>query len=53
MGQYNDKHLFEQIHMTLFLAALFHSFPIGMVVLYSRQTIRRWDLFEDDEMRRY
>lgn len=38
--------------MTLFLAALFHSFPIGMVVLYSRQTIRRWDLFEDDEMRR-
>lgn len=39
--------------MTLFLAALFHSFFVGLVALYSRQINRRWDIFEDDEMCRY
>ncbi len=50
--QYGDKHFFEQIHMALFLAALLHTFFVGVVALYSRQTDRRWDIFEDDEMRR-
>lgn len=39
--------------MALFLAALLHTFFVGVVALYSRQTDRRWDIFEDDEMRRY
>lgn len=39
--------------MALFLAALLHTFFVGIVALYSRQTNRRWDIFEDDEMRRY
>eukprot|EP00903_Cladosiphon_okamuranus_P015597 g14402.t1 len=51
--EYGDKHFFEQIHMALFLAALLHTFFVGIVALYSRQTNRRWDIFEDDEMRRY
>lgn len=38
--------------MALFLAALLHTFFVGIVALYSRQTNRRWDIFEDDEMRR-
>ncbi|CAM9604930.1 unnamed protein product, partial [Ascophyllum nodosum] len=51
--EYNDKHMFEMIHMTLFLAAIFHSFFVGLVAYYSRNINRRWDIFEDDEMRRY
>ncbi|CAN0493614.1 unnamed protein product, partial [Ectocarpus sp. 12 AP-2014] len=51
--QYGDKHFFEQIHMALFLAALLHTFFVGVVALYARQINRRWDIFEDDEMRRY
>ncbi|CAB1110578.1 unnamed protein product [Ectocarpus sp. CCAP 1310/34] len=51
--EYGDKHFFEQIHMALFLAALLHTFFVGVVALYARQINRRWDIFEDDEMRRY
>lgn len=39
--------------MTLFLGAIFHSFFVGLVAFYSRNINRRWDIFEDDEMRRY
>lgn len=39
--------------MALFLAALLHTFFVGIVALYSRQIDRRWDIFEDDEMRRW
>lgn len=38
--------------MTLFLAAVFHSLFVVMVSLYSRQVSKRWDVYEDDEMKR-
>ncbi|CAN0101115.1 unnamed protein product [Sphacelaria rigidula] len=51
--EYSVKHFFEVIHMTLFLAAIFHSFFVVLVSLYSKQVSKRWDVYEDDEMKRY